>query len=135
MQYVHVHVRTPAPRLTVLSLSGAVVSGMFDGIGRSIDDSFYRRPAWKKCRAAYIAHRQSIDGGLCQKCGQRPGKIVHHLTHLTPVTAEDPDVAYGFDNLELLCLDCHNVEHGFKAEETTRMVKYFFDRNGNPVPR
>ena len=101
---------------------------------RSIDDSFYRRPAWKKCRAAFIAHRQSIDGGLCQICGSAPGKIVHHRVHLTAETINDPDICYGFDNLEYVCLDCHNIEHGYVSRQPERAVRYGFDAEGNPVP-
>ena len=101
---------------------------------RSIDDSFYRRPAWKKCRASFIACRRGIDGGLCQKCHEVPGRIVHHRIPLTPDTVTDPDIAYGFVNLELVCLECHNEEHGYnKGNLPDNAVKYIFDRDGNPV--
>ena len=107
---------------------------MFNSQTRSIDDNFYRRPAWKKCRAAFIAYRNSIDGGMCQKCSINPGRIVHHRTHLTQETVNDPDICYGFWNLELVCLDCHNEEHGFKSAAPERMTKYAFDANGDPAP-
>ena len=107
---------------------------MFEVDHRSIDDSFYRTARWKKCRAAFIASRQSIDGGLCQRCGERMGVIVHHRIHLTTETVNDPDVAYGFGNLELVCLDCHNIEHGFKPEPIPGATLYAFDEAGNPVP-
>ena len=105
---------------------------MFEMATRSIDDNFYRRPAWKKCRAAFIKHRQSIDGGLCQRCHEHLGRIVHHRTHLTAETIDNPDICYGFDNLEFVCLDCHNIEHGYKREIIG--VKYAFDPDGNPIP-
>ena len=101
---------------------------------RSIDDSFYRRPAWKKCRSAYIKHRESIDGGLCMKCHKVPGKIVHHREHLDQTTVSNPDIAYGFWNLEYVCLDCHNIEHGYVSKQPESMIKYKFDAAGNPVP-
>jgi len=104
------------------------------GDNRSIDDSFYRRPAWKKCRAAFIASRQTVDGGLCQKCHEKPGKIVHHRVHLTDETINDPDICYGFGNLEYVCLDCHNAEHGYKATLPPGSVRYVFDADGNPLP-
>ena len=104
---------------------------MWQGGIRSIDDSFYRRPAWKKCRAAFISHRQSVDGGLCQRCGETTGYIVHHRTPLTAETVRDPDVAYGFWNLEYVCKNCHDIEHGYKRERIG--VKYSFDADGNPV--
>ena len=107
---------------------------MWDTSRRSIDDNFYRRPAWKKCRSAYIAFRQGRDGGLCEICGKKPGKIVHHKCHLTQETVNDPDIAYGFDNLELVCLDCHNEEHGYIKKPKVITTKYVFDANGHPVP-
>jgi len=99
---------------------------------RSIDDSFYRRPAWKKCRAAFIKQRQAVDGGLCQRCHEQLGRIVHHRIHLTSETIDNPDICYGFQNLEYVCLDCHNVEHGFKHEIPG--VRYEFSPDGDPVP-
>ena len=99
---------------------------------RSIDDSFYRRPAWRRCRAAFIKHRVSLDGGMCQRCGEQLGRIVHHRIHLTREMVDDPAIAYGFDNLELVCLDCHNIEHGITHRSIG--VRYAFDPEGNPMP-
>jgi len=45
---------------------------------------FYRSQAWKACRAAYIARRLAIDGGLCEECRDQQGYIVHHRVTLTP---------------------------------------------------
>ncbi len=101
---------------------------------RSIDDSFYRRPAWKKCRSAFIKYRESIDGGMCMLCREAPGKIVHHRVHLNETTVNDPDIAYGFGNLEYVCLACHNLEHGYVKKLPEGSIKYLFDANGNPVP-
>lgn len=76
--------------------------------------------AWKKCRKAYI----SYAGGLCERCYRNglivPGKIVHHKIHLTPETIKDPAMAYGFDNLELLCEACHADEHEDEIRDGTR---------------
>ena len=107
---------------------------MFTHATRSIDDRFYRSPRWKKCRAAYIKHRQSIDGGICEICHEQPGRIVHHRIHLTPDVLDDPDICFGFGNLELVCLDCHNIEHGYVKPMPERMVRYAFDPEGNPIP-
>lgn len=72
---------------------------------------FYNSSAWKECRKAY----KSSVGGLCEKCLERgiftPGEIVHHKIHINPDTVEDPDVALSFDNLELVCRNCHALEH------------------------
>ena len=67
---------------------------------------FYKSKAWKRTREAYIAYRH----GLCERCGAG-GKIVHHRVHLTPENIHDPAVTLNFENLELLCQTCHNLEH------------------------
>ena len=42
-----------------------------------------------------------------------PGDIVHHkIEHVTPLTVDNPEVTLSFDNLELLCRQCHADEHG-----------------------
>ena len=73
---------------------------------------FYKSQAWKNCRAAYVRK----VGGLCEKCLSRgqyvPGDIVHHKTPITPDNIFDPQVTLSFDNLELLCRNCHAEEHG-----------------------
>ena len=107
---------------------------MWKTTNRSIDDNFYRRKAWKQCRAAYITYRQGRDGGLCEACHRQIGKIVHHRIHLTQETVNDPDVAYGFSNLELVCLDCHNEEHGYRKKAEAETVRYAFDPDGDPIP-
>jgi len=40
-----------------------------------------------------------------------PGEIVHHKIHLTPENIHDPKIALNFDNLQLLCRDCHGKIH------------------------
>ena len=70
--------------------------------------AFYRSVAWKKCRAAYIALRIAIDGGLCEHCREKLGYIVDHIIELTPYNINDPAIALNHDNLQYLCLECHN---------------------------
>lgn len=78
---------------------------------RSVDSSFYKTTAWKKCRAEYIKK----CGGLCERCMAKglivPGYIVHHKIHLTADNVNDPSITLNFDNLEYLCENCHNKEH------------------------
>ncbi len=72
---------------------------------------FYRSKAWQRTRTAYI----SSAGGLCEDClGKglyRPGEIVHHIIPLTPENIGDPSIALSWDNLRLVCRDCHGEEH------------------------
>jgi len=71
----------------------------------------YKSKAWQECRDGYA---RSV-GGLCERCLARgiyrAGEIVHHKIHLTPENVGDPRVALAWENLELLCRDCHGAEH------------------------
>ena len=78
-------------------------------------EAFYVSWAWRKCRAGFVAYK----GGLCERCLQRgiinagqPGRPLeaHHKIPLTAQNVNDPDVALNWDNLELLCKDCHDEE-------------------------
>ena len=73
---------------------------------------FYSSKTWQRCREGY---RKSV-GGLCERCLKQgrytPGVIVHHKVHITPENIDDPNVTLDWRNLELVCRDCHAVEHG-----------------------
>lgn len=87
---------------------------------------FYRSKTWQRCREGYIKYRH----GLCERCLAKgiykPGEIVHHKTHLTPENIYDPTVATSFDNLQLLCRDCHATVHKpekrYKLDELGRVI-------------
>ena len=83
---------------------------------RSIDNRFYKRKAWMECQSTYM---ESVNR-LCERCAKEgkivPAKIVHHKIHLNAENVNDPAIAYGFDNLEAVCLDCHNTIHFGKSE-------------------
>ena len=84
---------------------------------------FYKSKAWQRCREGYI---QSVMG-LCERCGAG-GKIVHHIVELTPESINNPEVSLNWNNLELLCQDCHN-EHHHGGGSTTQGIR--FDEDGN----
>lgn len=94
---------------------------------RDFARAFYLSKEWRKVRA-YIFKR---DSGLCVRCG-RPGEIVHHKTHLTPANIGNPSIALGEDNLELLCRDCHAIEHTSDLPTDRALM---FDENGDLVER
>ena len=71
---------------------------------------FYKSQGWRRARAAYVAYRMAIDGGICEKCGQELGKIVHHKIWLDDVNCNDPDISLNPDNFRYECQDCHNKE-------------------------
>ena len=81
-------------------------------------DAFYKSGAWKKTRAAYIRE----VGGLCERCYKRglivPAEQVHHKIKLTPENLSNPEIALNWDNLEALCMDCHQAEHKQKRWRT-----------------
>lgn len=72
---------------------------------------FYSSVAWKACRESY---KKSVRG-LCEVCLRKgiykPGEIVHHKKHITPDNINDPTVTLAFDNLQLVCRDCHADLH------------------------
>lgn len=74
-----------------------------------------------------------VPDGMCERCFERgylvPAEIIHHREHLTPANANDPEVAYGFDNLQRVCRKCHGELHG-KKQQRSRMT---FDELGNIV--
>lgn len=90
--------------------------------------SFYRSTAWKKCRKSFIGFRRSVDGGLCQHCMARSGYIVDHIVEINPSNINDTDIILNHDNLQYLCLECHNKKT-FQKNFSTR-ENLFFDENG-----
>lgn len=91
-------------------------------------ERFYKSKAWQACRLAYA---KSV-GGLCEQClknGQyNPGVIVHHKIAITPENIKDPWITMDFNNLELLCRDCHAAQH-------SRGKRYRVDELGRVSPR
>lgn len=73
---------------------------------RDFAKAFYQSRTWRDCRLGYFRKVH----GLCERCGQG-GKIVHHKIYLSPKNINNPSVTLNHDNLELLCMDCHNDEH------------------------
>ena len=77
--------------------------------------SFYSSKAWQDCRNEYAKRKHH----LCEDCLRRgiykPGVIVHHIEELTPFNITNPEIALGFDNLELLCRECHLREHDLEG--------------------
>lgn len=91
---------------------------------------FYKSKAWKDCRKAYVSNRVAIDGGLCEMCQEAKGYIVHHVIELNPININDPFISLNHDNLQYVCLKCHNKHHrpcGVKRE-------FYFDENGQLIP-
>lgn len=84
--------------------------------------AFYKSKAWQRTRDAYAA---SVFG-LCEECLRNgiceAGEIVHHKQELTPDNINDPEVSLSWNNLQLLCRNCHGKAHGntkrYKVDST-----------------
>lgn len=87
---------------------------------------FYASARWKKTQAAVM----KAYNYTCQRC-DKPAKIVHHRTWLTPDNINDPNVTLNWDNLEPLCQDCHNAEHQQNGGDTADGLT--FDSTGHLV--
>ena len=97
-------------------------------MAREFAKEFYNSPAWKDCRRSYAASK----GNLCEICLSKglvkPGEIVHHKIHLDPENINDPNVALNWNNLQLVCRDCHGLIHRperrFKVDEWGRVISF-----------
>lgn len=99
----------------------------------------YKSKAWKEIRK-YIWIKQSCTCNRCKRAvyvdglsqwippEKRLTGIVHHKKYLTDTNYTDPIIAYNEDNLEGICIDCHNQEHFNK-----RVIRkgLWFDEQGN----
>ena len=94
---------------------------------------FYKSKAWKKCRTAYIRHRQSIDGGICEVCKEKVGYIVHHTVLLTPENINNPDISLNHNLLRYDCKDCHDKEEAHAFIKRASLL-CSFDAEGQPIP-
>ena len=86
---------------------------------------FYASKAWQRTRYNFLSSKFF----LCNRCS-KPAIIVHHIVKLTSKNIHDASITLNWDNLESLCLECHNNIHmsGSKSCEGTK-----FDNYGNLV--
>ena len=104
---------------------------------------FYQTKAWKQVRRNIWLKQYC----LCNRCHKpvyvdgiseyipeerRTKGIVHHIEYLSDDNYLDDSIALNEDNLEGLCIDCHNKEH-FKNNTLRNDV--MFDEYGNLIPR
>ena len=98
-------------------------------MAKAFAKQFYSSKAWQDCRNEYAKRARY----LCEQCLRRgiyrPGVIVHHVEELTPENIYRPEVALNFENLELLCRECHAEEHTTRSKGR----RYFFGENGEVI--
>ena len=71
-----------------------------------VGDKIYKTAAWQKLRRAYM----SSQNWICEKCGA-PAVICHHKQPITAANVDNPKITLNFENLQALCLECHNKIH------------------------
>lgn len=79
----------------------------------------YDSKQWKLTREAYL---DSVDWH-CERCGDA-AYIVHHVKHIDITNIDDPTVTLNHNNLEALCISCHNKEHFQTNHETVSGVSF-----------
>ena len=83
---------------------------------------FYRSKEWQRTRASYYKYRK----GLCERCLKKgiisTGDEVHHKIRLTRMNINNPEITVNFNNLELLCTNCHIEEHRDDRRNERRYV-------------
>lgn len=87
---------------------------------------FYTGKEWKQISRLYMT---SINY-VCERCGG-VAEICHHKKYVTPQNINDHNITLNLDNLEGLCIDCHNKEHKRKYKSSTNQP--VFDANGDMV--
>ena len=88
---------------------------------------FYKSRKWQKTSRLYMERKNYV----CERCGQ-PASICHHRIHLTPLNIRDTKISLSINNLEALCQECHNREHGyFKSDESKDNA--IFNMNGEMI--
>ena len=112
---------------------GAISNGCPFYVMKTFAKQFYTSRAWSRCRVAY---RKSV-GGLCEVCLTKglykPGEIVHHKIELTPMNITNPKITLDWNNLQLVCRDCHAQIHDGRHGRKKR--RYTINEDGSIAPR
>jgi len=96
-------------------------------MSKEFSRAFYNSMAWRSTRESY----KRSKGGLCEDCLRKglitPGVEVHHIEPLTPDNIGNPNISLSWDNLALLCKDCHAARHAkaprrYKVDQVTGAV-------------
>jgi 5-methylcytosine-specific restriction endonuclease McrA len=87
-------------------------------------DKFYHSKAWRRLSRAFLMSRNYI----CEVCG-KPAEIAHHKRHITPDNISNPAVTLNADNLQAVCLECHNTIHYSTGGAIVKGLA--FDENGD----
>lgn len=90
-------------------------------------ETFYKSKTWQSTREAYSKSK----GYLCENCLEHgrytAGEVVHHIKPITPENIDNPAITLSWDNLRLLCRNCHEHAHRrtprrYKIDELGRVI-------------
>lgn len=101
-------------------------------MAKDFSRDIYNSWRWRKTAKAYAQSKNYV----CERChnqnfigtGKPAHFIVHHKHPLTADNVTDDNIVYGWDNLELLCIYCHNAVHSSQLDRECE-----FDDDGNPI--
>lgn len=96
---------------------------------RPEQNAFYKSHKWQDVRNTYFKKAK----GLCEVCLSKglikQGEIVHHIIEMNSENIKNEKLAYGFDNLQLVCRDCHKEIHE-KRQLKGRSKRYSVNEYG-----
>lgn len=76
-----------------------------------------------------LINQRMVNGAVkCNKCGKLIAKVkdihAHHIKEITPENVHDANISLNPDNIELICRNCHDVEHNrfVKVEKKVYLV-------------
>jgi 5-methylcytosine-specific restriction protein A len=77
-----------------------------DTINKKEYQKIYNTPRWKKLRRLKLQNNP-----ICEKCWERgivtPTEEIHHIVPFI----QDIEMAFDYDNLIALCVECHKEAH------------------------
>ena len=85
-------------------------------------EQFYTSWTWRRCKKAFAKSK----GNLCERCLAKgiinPGTKkqpleTHHKVPLTSANINNPSITLNWENLELLCKECHDAERERKTQK------------------
>lgn len=91
-----------------------------------VKNKFYSTKMWQRARNLALANARY----QCDVCGSPKDLQVHHIIPITLNNINDKNVTINQNNLQVLCVRCHNsIERG--KGHTAKGVK--FDKNGQLI--
>ena len=101
-------------------------------MAKAFAKKFYSSKAWQTCRNEYARDRHYLCENCLRKGIYKAGEIVHHKIEIDPININNPEITLNFNNLELLCRECHAEVHDDIYRERTGK-RYKLDDYGRVI--